>query len=46
MKRTEAIPNFRPAPEPFDTLNHLGGEPLLGSGFEHETPEPGFDERS
>jgi len=23
-------------------LRHLGGEPLEGSGFEHETPDPQF----
>jgi hypothetical protein len=23
-------------------VEHLGGEPLAGSGFEHETPEPDF----
>jgi hypothetical protein len=25
---------------------NLGGEPLAGSGFEYETPESDFDERS
>jgi len=25
------------------TLNLLGGEPLTGSGFEAESPEPGFN---
>jgi hypothetical protein len=28
-----------------DILDEFGGEPLDGSGFEHETPEPGFEER-
>jgi hypothetical protein len=28
-----------------DILDELGGEPLDGSGFEHETLEPGFEER-
>jgi hypothetical protein len=27
-------------------LDCLGGEPLHGSGFEAEEPEPDFDERS
>jgi hypothetical protein len=26
--------------EELDLLNQLGGEPLEGSGFEEETPEP------
>ena len=26
------------------TLDDLSGEPLDGSGFEHETPEAGFEE--
>jgi hypothetical protein len=25
-------------------LDAVGGEPLAGSGFENELPEPGFDE--
>lgn len=41
-----------PAPAPHTdnhidaALNSLGGEPLIGSGFELETPDPDFDERS
>ena len=27
---------------PLDALDALGGEPLAGSGFETEKPEPGF----
>lgn len=27
-------------------LNGMGGEPLIGSGFEQEAPDPDFDERS
>jgi hypothetical protein len=28
-----------------DILDDFGGEPLDGSGFERETPEPAFEER-
>ena len=27
-----------------ERLNELGGEALDGSGFEHETPEPDFEQ--
>jgi hypothetical protein len=27
-----------------ERLNQLGGEALDGSGFEHETPEPDFEQ--
>jgi hypothetical protein len=27
-----------------NTLDEVGGEPLAGSGFEDETPDPGFSE--
>ena len=29
-----------------DDIGALGGEPLAGSGFEAEEPEPNFDERN
>lgn len=29
-----------------DILDEFGGEPLDDSGFERETPEPGFEERA
>ena len=28
---------------PIDPLDATGGEPLVGSGFENEEPEQGFD---
>jgi len=31
----------KPAPED-SLLEEIGGEPLAGSGFEDEEPEPGF----
>lgn len=34
-----------PPPSPNSSqLDDIGGEPLEGSGFEHETPEPDFTE--
>ncbi len=27
---------------PCSRLDDIGGEPLVGSGFENEVPEPGF----
>ena len=27
-----------------EAIEEIGGEPLPGSGFEHETPEEGFSE--
>jgi hypothetical protein len=36
----------RHCPDPnIDAIGGLGGEPLAGSGFEAEEPEPNFDER-
>jgi len=34
----------RPDPNT-DDIGALGGEPVAGSGFEAEEPEPNFDER-
>ena len=33
--------DFRPD-APAVSINAIGGEPLAGSGFEREEPEPGF----
>jgi hypothetical protein len=35
-------PRIRAAEETRKALEDLGGEPLDGSGFEHETPSPEF----
>lgn len=32
------------ASHPQETFAALGGEAIQGSGFEHEQPEPGFEE--
>ena len=41
---TQDIPEMPlPAPTSFEVqIEALGGEPLAGSGFEGEEPEPGF----
>ena len=31
-------------PDHTDELDNIGGEPLEGSGFDDETPEPDFEE--
>jgi hypothetical protein len=36
----------RQMPLPLDPVDELGGQPLAGSGFEDEQPEPDFEERS
>lgn len=32
-------------PKPTTPLDEIGGEPLDGSGFEQETPEPEFSDK-
>ena len=41
MNKTERRKEQAPAPEG-SPLDEVGGEPLAGSGFEKETPEPEF----
>jgi len=36
------LKRIRPDGEPREAPEDIGGEPLEGSGFEHETPEPEF----
>jgi hypothetical protein len=36
------FPRKSPALDSYKAVDLLGGEPLEGSGFEAQTPEPGF----
>jgi hypothetical protein len=47
MERSESLnpPAYRPGGNSqTEALEELGGEPLIGSGFEAEQPEMTFDE--
>ena len=41
-KERRDFPSKPPVLESYHFVNLLGGEPLEGSGFETQSPEPGF----